>query len=105
VIGCIILARHPAPSTRNPARVNPACVVELVYMGIVPEHRGRDYGQAVMAVVTEVCQQQGAERLILAVDETNAPAIAAYRRFDMLHMFRETVWGRSVGAAENHILA
>lgn len=103
VIGCVILARHPAPSTRDPSRVNPACVMELVYMGIVPEHRGRHDGQSVMERVTEVCQQEGAERLILAVDEANAPAIAAYRRFGMLPLFRETVWGRSVGAAGENL--
>lgn len=103
VIGCVILARHRDPSTRDPSRVNPACVIELVYMGIVPEHRGRQGGQSVMAMVTEVCQQEGAERLILAVDETNIPAILAYRHFGMVPLLREMVWGRSVGAAENRI--
>ncbi len=95
-IGCVLLALHPGPSSREPDQINPACVVELVYMGIVPEHRRRGYARLIMETVSDICQQQGTERLILAVDECNSPAIAAYRRFGMLHWFRETMWGRSV---------
>lgn len=96
-IGCILLARHPGPVTRTPDCINPACVVELVYMGILPEYRGQNYAQSMMAKTANICQQQGAERLILAVDETNVPALAVYRRSGMLQLFRETVWGRCVG--------
>lgn len=95
-IGCIILARHPGPVARAPDQINPAYVIELVYMGIVPEYRGKNYAQSMMTLVTDICEQQGAERLILAVDEANAPALAVYRRSGMLQLFRETVWGRSV---------
>tara|TARA_A100001391_G_scaffold158497_1_gene116940 strand:+ start:418 stop:1050 length:633 start_codon:yes stop_codon:yes gene_type:complete len=94
-IGCVILARHPAPSASQPAQINPACVIELVYMGIIPEYRGRDYGKAIIRMITKVCQQHGTERLILAVDQANPPALAIYRRSGMLPLFRETVWGRS----------
>lgn len=95
-IGCIILARHPGPATRTPNLINPACVIELVYMGIVPEYRSQNYAQSMMTLTTDICEQQGAERLILAVDEANAPALAVYRRSGMLQLFRETVWGRSM---------
>lgn len=95
-IGCIIMARHPGPVTRAPEQINPACVIELVYMGIVAEHRGKNYAQSMMTLAADICEQQGAERLILAVDEANAPALAVYRRSGMLQLFRETVWGRSV---------
>ncbi|WP_186774788.1 GNAT family N-acetyltransferase [Allorhodopirellula solitaria] len=100
-IGCVLLARHPGRSAGASAPIDRACVLELVYMGIVPEHRGRDYGQALLGAIVEICQQQQAERLVLAVDQDNDPAMAAYRRLGMLRLFRETVWARAVEDAEN----
>ncbi|EMI40424.1 nourseothricin acetyltransferase [Rhodopirellula sp. SWK7] len=95
-VGCLILAQHPGPSPLDDGPENPAAVVELVYMGIAPEYRGRGYGQQIMQRITEICQRLSAERLILAVDRDNHPAIAAYRAIGMQPLFRETVWGRSV---------
>jgi ribosomal protein S18 acetylase RimI-like enzyme len=95
-IGSLILAKHPGPALHDAETTNPAAVMELVYMGITPEHRGRGYGQRLMWMISDICQQQRAERLILAVDQNNHPAIAAYHQFGMQHLFRETVWGRSV---------
>ncbi|MCM2371182.1 GNAT family N-acetyltransferase [Aporhodopirellula aestuarii] len=96
IIGCVILARHSGSSSRNNEQTNPASVIELVYMGIAPEYRGRGSGQQIMQMIEDVCQQQNAERLILAVDRNNHPAIAAYRGIGMQPLFRETVWGRSL---------
>ncbi|MBB3208365.1 hypothetical protein FHS27_004193 [Rhodopirellula rubra] len=95
-VGCLILAQHPGSSPLDDEPENPAAVIELVYMGIAPEYRGRGYGQQIMQRITEICQRLSAERLILAVDRDNLPAIAAYRAIGMQPLFRETVWGRSV---------
>jgi len=95
-IGAIILTRHPGPSLDDPDQINPASVVELVYMGIVPEHRGHGHGTQIMSLIADICEQQNADRLILAVDQNNHPAITAYRRIGMHPLFCETVWGRLV---------
>ncbi len=95
-VGSLILAKHPGPALYDAETTNPAAVMELVYMGVTPEYRGRGYGQRMMWMIADICQQQSAERLILAVDQNNHPAIAAYHQFGMQHLFRETVWGRSV---------
>lgn len=98
-MGCLLLARHAGLSIHDANQTNPAAVLELVYMGIVPEHRGNGLGQEMMNLLFEICERQGADRLILAVDQENHPAIAAYRRSGMHSIFRETVWGRLVGVS------
>jgi ribosomal protein S18 acetylase RimI-like enzyme len=51
---------------------------ELVYMGVAPEARGRDFGVAIARYAQWRTAQAGRARLVLGVDAGNAPAIAAY---------------------------
>lgn len=67
--GCLILAEH------SPA------LWELVYMGLVPEFRGRGLGaELVMQALVKACEA-GVEQLALAVDADNHPALRTYDRF------------------------
>jgi mycothiol synthase len=66
-VGCLLLTMHS---------VQKNC--ELVYMGIVPAARGKGYGLEVIRRAQWLCGLTDAERLVLAVDGTNAPAIRAY---------------------------
>ncbi|EMI54351.1 GNAT family N-acetyltransferase [Rhodopirellula sallentina] len=95
-VGCLILARHANSHHESDEESNPSAVIELVYMGIAPEHRGRGYGEALMRKLIDICQHHSAERLILAVDRDNHPALAAYNSIGMQPLFRETVWGHKV---------
>lgn len=88
-VGCFLLARH-----RNSQ--NDELVLELVYMGVVPQHRGRGWGRRIMDQIGRVCRDQNAVRLVLAVDRENHPAQDAYRRFGMKPLFQETVWAASI---------
>ncbi|SMP65473.1 hypothetical protein SAMN06265222_10955 [Neorhodopirellula lusitana] len=88
VVGCMMLAKHCNSTTND-------LVLELVYMGVLPEHRGRRYGQQIMQQIAQVCIKENASRLVLAVDQRNHPAHAAYRRSGMQSLFRETVWVHS----------
>jgi ribosomal protein S18 acetylase RimI-like enzyme len=66
-VGCLLLVEHP-----------PHKLWEVVYMGIVPEARGRGFGLAITRHAQWLASKAGAERLVLAVDAANEPAIKAY---------------------------
>ena len=67
-VGCLLLADHPD-----------ADQWEIVYVGLVPEERGRGSGLALTRHAQWLARQAGRARLVLAVDAANAPAVAAYR--------------------------
>ena len=54
--------------------------VELISMWVAPFARGRSVGDALLAAVKAWAAEQEAARISLAVFETNAHAIAFYRR-------------------------
>lgn len=53
---------------------------ELVYMGIVPEFRGRGFSQRLVTHAISQAAKQSISRLVLAVDADNQPALNVYRR-------------------------
>ena len=65
--GCLLLTDHPSDEQW-----------ELIYMGVVPEQRGRGLGIELARYAQWLARAAGAQRLILAVDAANEPAIAAY---------------------------
>ncbi len=67
VIGCLLLADHP-----------PHGNLELVYMGVLPSWRGRGWGIEIAQWAQWRAGVLGRERLVLAVDTHNSPAMAAY---------------------------
>lgn len=68
-VGCLLLADHPAQNQ-----------VELVYMGLVPEVRGRAWGDVTVGEALRLAQQCGRGQVVLAVDAANLPAVAMYER-------------------------
>ena len=52
---------------------------ELVYLGITPEMRGRGCGRALLSHALWKVAQTTQKTVVLAVDESNAPALAMYR--------------------------
>ena len=80
-VGCLLLADHPQQDQ-----------VELVYMGLVPEVRGRGWGEI---VALRARQQAGAwrrGRVVLAVDAANRPAVNLYRRAGFTAFDRRAAW-------------
>jgi ribosomal protein S18 acetylase RimI-like enzyme len=65
--GCLLLTDHPE-----------AGHWELMYMGLAPAARGRGWGLDMVRHAQWLTRQSGRQRLVLAVDAANAPAIAAY---------------------------
>jgi ribosomal protein S18 acetylase RimI-like enzyme len=60
-------------------RVPAAASVELVYLGLAPEHRGRGLATVLLRRAMAQCARRGEAYLTLAVDVDNAPAMALYR--------------------------
>jgi mycothiol synthase len=66
-LGCLLLTEHPAEKNW-----------ELIYFGIVHEARGSGLGLKIVRQAQWLTGQSSAERLVLAVDAANSPAIAVY---------------------------
>jgi ribosomal protein S18 acetylase RimI-like enzyme len=82
-IGAVILAEHPGFGNW-----------ELVYMGIVPDARGRKHGLHIIRYALEAVARRGAERIVLAVDEANAPALRLYEEAGFSMWDRRVVYAR-----------
>lgn len=67
---CILLSENPL-----------ARVLEVSYMGVHPRWRGRGLGRLLLERALEIAHHGQYEKLMLAVDSENAPALAIYRAF------------------------
>jgi ribosomal protein S18 acetylase RimI-like enzyme len=63
-------------------------------MGVVPEARGEQLGEQIVRRALRLAALRGAERLVLAVDEANVPALRAYRRAGFAVWDRRVVYAR-----------
>jgi ribosomal protein S18 acetylase RimI-like enzyme len=76
-----ILCRENQPlATLLLSRVPQGSTMELVYLGIVPEARGRGFGDFLMEQALATAFAEGRENLSLAVDSRNQPALRLYYR-------------------------
>jgi mycothiol synthase len=57
--------------------------LELVYLGLVPEARGRGWGDIMMQEAMAQVVRENRRRLSLAVDKINTPALKLYGRFGL----------------------
>jgi mycothiol synthase len=73
-VGCLVLADDPASNQW-----------ELTYMGVIPAARGLGLGRAIVRYAQWLTAQAGRERLVLAVDANNEPAIAVYAAANFVH--------------------
>ncbi|HWA98431.1 MAG TPA: GNAT family N-acetyltransferase [Pirellulales bacterium] len=82
-IGCVLLMTVDGQGGET---------LELSYMGLVPEQRGRGHGFELVEHAQWRARQLGKSRLVLAVDCENAPAVAVYRRRGFLEWDRRVAW-------------
>ncbi len=98
-IGCMVLANHqPVASADN---TDPSPVIEIVYMGLIPEARGRGCGKRLVEQAFAAARTVGAERMILGVDQRNTPARDIYQWAGLQPMLTETVWVKSLSSADS----
>ncbi|MEX2114026.1 MAG: GNAT family N-acetyltransferase [Pirellulales bacterium] len=83
-VGCLLLADHPDSNAW-----------ELVYMGVIPGARGRGLGVALARQAQWLAAFAGRERLSVAVDADNGPAISAYAAAGFTGWDRRTVYLRA----------
>jgi mycothiol synthase len=67
-VGVLLIADHPKGRHW-----------ELMYMALVPEARGRGWGRQVTRYAQWLARGAGVERIVVAVDGANTPAVAMYR--------------------------
>jgi ribosomal protein S18 acetylase RimI-like enzyme len=82
-LGVLILADHPGTGNW-----------ELVYMGVTPEARGAGLGRRIVEFALAAAARGGAERLVLAVDAANRPALAVYRAAGFIDWGHRTAYAR-----------
>ncbi len=87
-VGCLLLTNHPAQKHW-----------ELVYMGVAPEARGRGLGVELVRRAQWLAGNSHAERLVLAVDAANRPAISAYSAAGFETWDRRSVFLRLISHA------
>lgn len=79
--GCLFLTSQPASR-----------VLELSYLGLVPEFRGRGLGQELLRRALAETHHCGAELLAAAVDYRNLPALQIYEQFGFKSHVLLQVW-------------
>ncbi len=89
-VGCVILSDH----SRSAHATSGA--IELVYMGLVPEARGRGLGRQMLQQAILLAGRFGAARMIMAVDQDNQPARLIYHQAGFGTILTESVWVKSI---------
>lgn len=96
-VGCLFLTQHhgiaPAPQGGG-GEVSGA--IEISYMGLLQEHRGRGLGELILAEAIRLADHCQAPRMVLAVDRANLPAISLYHRCGWIEAAQESVWGSEI---------
>jgi GNAT superfamily N-acetyltransferase len=92
-VGCLIL---------NEQTTGPGW--DLVYMGLVPEVRGRGWGRHLVQHAQLLAARRNCPLLLLGVDAQNEPAIKVYLSSGFESIGRELVLVKSYGAAEQRSL-
>jgi ribosomal protein S18 acetylase RimI-like enzyme len=82
-VGVLLLTDHPGPRHW-----------ELVYMGLVPAARGRGWGRQIARHAQWLANGAQVERIVLAVDAENWPALEMYRVVGFEPWDRRTVYVR-----------
>lgn len=87
--GCALLASHP---------LRP--MVEVVYMGVLPNYRNHRVGRFILGTVLRAAQAQGFNAVTLAVDSANGPGRKLYSHFG----FTETTTRRALILTPSHLM-
>src|SRR5262249_36931749 len=91
-VGCLLMNLHP--DVRH---------AEIVYVALAPEVRGQAWGAALTQMALWRAKQAGAERVVLAVDSNNQPAIRVYQSLGFFEFDRREVWIRSLPENPNRL--
>lgn len=79
--GCLLLARH-----------SPHHTMELIYVGVTPAFRQQGLGRMLTQQAQWLAAQDQCQRLVLAVDAANGPAIAMYSAAGFWAWEERAIW-------------
>ncbi len=91
-VGVIMLAAHKSANT-----------LELAYLGLAPEARGRGAGSAMLAWALKTADHLLPRTCHLAVDVDNGPAIALYKRFGFVSILKRRALTRALHDGDSGI--
>lgn len=77
-------------------RSSDGTTIELVYLGLTPEARGRGLGRALLTFGLAGLDDDPARTVVLAVDRANLPAVGLYRRAGFRFALRRVALVRPV---------
>jgi ribosomal protein S18 acetylase RimI-like enzyme len=80
-VGCLLLAEYPDQS-----------LFELVYMGLIPEARGKGWGHDIARFAQWITRSANGLHLVVAVDAANTPAIRGYEKAGYTSWDRRVVY-------------
>lgn len=80
-VGCVLVNVHPDVQH-----------AEVVYLGLVPEARGRGWAVELVDCARQLALQAGCRRIVLAVDDANEPAKRLYAKCGMVEFTRRELW-------------
>ncbi len=86
-LGCILLCENPLQP-----------VLELVYMGVHPEFRRRGIAGHLLWTGLQLAHREGFDKVTMAVDSVNEPALTLYRRFGFSSTMRRTAMIRVINS-------
>jgi ribosomal protein S18 acetylase RimI-like enzyme len=81
------------------SRIPRTCGMELVYIGLTPEARGKGIGDLLMRMALASAHAHRCEHLSLAVDAANLPALRLYWRHGMQAVGRKLAMCKDLRAA------
>lgn len=84
-VGCLLVNRHPDVGH-----------AEIVYVALVPEVRGRGWGLALIRQAFALARATNSQRVVLAVDAANEPAIRHYLVAGFCEFDRRAVWVKAL---------
>jgi hypothetical protein len=87
-VGCLFIADHPE---------HEQC--ELMYMGLIPEVRGRGWGVQLTRSAQWFLLGEDRARMVLAVDDENWPATGVYAKTGFLEWDRRYVYVRTTSVS------
>ena len=79
-IGCLLLCPHQNE------------LVELVYLGLVAQARGKGLGRRILEFVEHWASERGATRVVAAVDQRNTHALHIYKKAGYVEFSRANAW-------------
>jgi mycothiol synthase len=80
-LGCLLVNVHPDVAH-----------AEIVYLALVPQARGRGWGLLLAQEALRLASRANCQRVVLAVDAANVPAIALYQLAGFVEFDRRAVW-------------